>query len=61
MTFTDFVLWLGRVFQKSFKMIEGLEMTPNYFFMLAIFIATCVWVWMMTKYRAEAKRNNTLE
>ena len=61
MTFTDFMNWLGRVFEASFRMIEKLEMTPNIFFMIAITVATCVWVWVMAKYRSEAKRNNTLE
>lgn len=61
MTFTDFVYWLGDVFQASFKIIEGLEMLPNYFFMVVITLAVCIWVWRMSKYRTEARRTNTLE
>jgi hypothetical protein len=61
MTLTDFFYWLGDVFEASFRIIEKLEMTPNIFFIIAITVATCAWVWRMSKYRTEAKRNNTLE
>jgi hypothetical protein len=61
MTWTDIFNWLGKAFLKSFKLIDKMENGPNYLIIIALTVATIVWVWRMSKYNQEAEQNGTLK
>jgi hypothetical protein len=61
MTFTEFMYATGRVFLKIFEWMRGIGGIPNVLIIICIFLAVCIWVWMMARYNREAEQNGTLK
>ena len=61
MTWNDFVYGLGDLLEASFTILPALGNIPNILFSAIIFFGLVYWIGQLKNYKAEAKRNGTIE
>lgn len=57
---TNFIYWLGDVFNAFFNVFEKLGNVPNYFFIVVGFLGLFYWLNMQKKLNKKAQEQNTL-
>lgn len=53
--------WLGRVFERSFHLLEKFNAIPNILFISFVIIMLVVWMFRMRRYDAEAKDKGLID
>jgi len=61
MTWNEIVYGLGDLITATFKILPTLGNIPNILFSGVIFAGLVYWILELKKYRAEAKKNGTIE
>ena len=61
MTWNDFVYGLGDLLTETFTILPILGNIPNILFTLVIMAGLVYWIFELKKYKAEARRNGTIE
>ncbi len=61
MTWNEIVYELGDLIEATFTILPTLGNIPNILFSLVIFLGLAYWIGQLKNYKAEAKRNGTIE